>query len=413
MVIQEGFFTSEETRSESRPDGKLRTCVRCGLYRDCKSPKMKPYGNFQKRILNIGEAPGEVEDDEGRPWQGKTGRLLQSVYKRLGIDLFEDCLNINSCNCRPMDNKGNNRAPTADEIASCRRSVLQVIDEYDPEIIVLLGGSAVLSVIGHRWKKELGGITKWRGWNIPDKDFRAWICPVYHPSFVERSREKNSVIELIWRQDLEKAVGLIGKKLPRWKEPEIEFIDNLDVLRRLKGSMITFDYETTGLKPQASGHDIICCSVSGNPNHVYSFFMPDSRKDKRAWIELLRDEFTPKMAHNMKFEDTWSKVILNTTVQGWFFDSMLAAHQLDNRQGITSLKFQAYVQMGVVDYSSEITPYLRAVDKNQNGFNRIRELLKTPGGEKKLLTYCGYDSIYENRLAELQQEIMNYNPLPF
>jgi len=84
----EGFFTKKEVESITRPGGKAGTCVTCGLHRTCTTPQMKPFGNFKKKILNIGEAPGEVEDKVGRPWQGKVGKLLQRTYASLGVDLF-------------------------------------------------------------------------------------------------------------------------------------------------------------------------------------------------------------------------------------------------------------------------------------------------------------------------------------
>ena len=82
-------FAKKETKKRS--DGKSYTCESCGLYKNCTSPRMQPYGNFRKGIMVIGEAPGEVEDEKGMPWQGKTGRYLARFYRRLGIDLFEDC----------------------------------------------------------------------------------------------------------------------------------------------------------------------------------------------------------------------------------------------------------------------------------------------------------------------------------
>jgi uracil-DNA glycosylase family 4 len=90
-----GFFTSKQLESKSRPNGKPIGCTSCGLHRTVTTKMMQPYGNFGKRIMNIGEAPGEVEDSIGKPFQGKTGNLLQHVYGRLGIDLFEDCINLN------------------------------------------------------------------------------------------------------------------------------------------------------------------------------------------------------------------------------------------------------------------------------------------------------------------------------
>ena len=141
----EGFFSKKETKSKSRPGGKILSCASCGLYRDCISPKMNAFGNFKKGILNIGEAPGEIEDQEGKQWQGKTGRALKRAYRKLGIDLFEDCLNINAVNCRPPDN----RTPSNYEIDCCRAvKVSKVIEEYQPRVIVLLGNAALQSFLG-------------------------------------------------------------------------------------------------------------------------------------------------------------------------------------------------------------------------------------------------------------------------
>ncbi|MDZ4226536.1 MAG: uracil-DNA glycosylase, partial [Candidatus Pacearchaeota archaeon] len=201
-----GFFTLKETQSKSIPDGKRLSCSACGLYKDCLSPQMEAFGNFKKKILIIGEAPGEIEDKNGKPWQGKTGRLLQRTLQKLGLDLFEDCLNINACLCRPMDKSGENRAPYNNEILNCRQKVLQVIEENKPEIIIPLGNSALQSLLGNRWKKDLK-ITRWRGWTIPDRDFNAWICPTFHPSFIERSDK--GAEEVIWTQDLERIIDLI------------------------------------------------------------------------------------------------------------------------------------------------------------------------------------------------------------
>ena len=165
----QGFFTKEETQSKSRPDGKTYSCPSCGLYRDALSPRIEPYGNFAKGIINIGEAPSEADDNRGQPWQGKIGRKLQRAYAKLGIDIFEDCININSVNCRPPED----RTPTNYEIACCRKRVMKVLKDYPPKVVILLGNSAIQSFLGLRWQGKLGGITKWRGWTIPDREVRA------------------------------------------------------------------------------------------------------------------------------------------------------------------------------------------------------------------------------------------------
>lgn len=412
----EGFFSQKEIDSFTRSTGKTTTCVSCGLHRSCTSPKMEPFGNFKKRILNIGEAPGEAEDKIGKPWQGRVGKLLDRTYKSLGIDLFEDCLNLNAVACRPTDLKGNNRAPSNFEAECCRRTVFRIIEEYKPHVIICLGNIALFSLIGHRWKKDLGTITKWRGYTIPDLDLKAWVCPTFHPSYVERSDEAPDIMA-IWKADLKRAFEFVGVPkgvdapvFPEYKEPDIEIIEDLSPLKRIKGP-VAIDYETTGLKPHAPGHRIVCAAVATGPDHTYAFLMPESKADRQPFLDLLANEKVLKMAHNMKYEDTWSTVKLRQPVSGWHWDSMLAAHILDNRVGVTSLKFQAYVNFGVVDYASDISPYLGTTGGNDgNGINRVQELLTTSAGTEKLLRYCALDTIYEYRLAMLQQsEIL----LPF
>lgn len=403
----EGFWTNKETDSKTRPDGKSISCVSCGLTKDCKSPRMQPFGNFKKKILNIGEAPGETEDIRGKPFQGKTGQLLRRTYEKLGVDLFEDCLNLNAVNCRPTDGE-NNRAPTNYEMDCCRRTVLQTIEKYKPKLIVLLGNAAVYSLIGHRWKKDLGGITKWRGWTIPDQDFNAWICPTFHPSYVERS--DGGVEQTVWESDLKQAFGMLNEPFLKHVQPRIDIIEDLYVLNNITNLEVAFDYETTGLKPHAEGQRIICCAVAPSETHAYVFMMPKSRAERKPFIDLLLDEKIGKIAQNMKYEHAWSLVRMKTEVQNWVWDTMIASHVLDNRPGITSLQFQVYVQFGVIDYKDETAMYLQSKDSTDgNSINRIYELLAKPGGKEKLMKRCALDAVYEFRLAKKQRE----NILPF
>ena len=411
--IMEGFFSKKETESVSRPDGKKYSCIACGLYKDCKNPKTKPFGNFKKGILNIGEAPGEREDTIGRPWQGKSGKLLQRTYKELGIDLFEDCLNINAVRCRVLDTDGDDRTPTNYEVECCRKTILAVIQEYKPKVIILLGNSAVYSLIAHRWKKDFGNLNKWRGWIIPDQDFEAWLCPTFHPDEVEKD-SKNNVTKIIWKQDLQEAVYKLQQPFPKYIEPEIEMIEDLSVLDDIKFP-VAIDYETTGIKPHADGHKIICASVATSANHAFVFLMPKSRKARLPFVNLLANPKIPKIAQNMKFEEAWSIEILRQPVINWNWDTMLASHILDNRPGVTGLKFQTYVQFGIVDYSSEIEVYLKSGNKNEfgsNAINNIEALLNTPDGKGILMKYCALDTIFTYRLCKLQQSLI-IDDLPF
>ncbi len=407
-----GFFddTKGKTRSRSKK-GKSLSCASCGLYKYAGTYKMEPYGEGKKGIVNIGEGPGESEDRKGKPWQGKAGRLLKRTYRDLGIDLFYDCMNINAVNCRPPGNQ----TPSPHQIACCRNIMVDSeIKKEQPEVIVAFGGSALQSLIAHRWKGDWDGIGKWRGWAIPDFEYNSWIVPTYHPSFIGRMDESEEAMT-IWEQDLQTAIDLIEEPLPKYKEPQIDFIDDLSVLDDIESDLIAFDYETTGLKPQGEGHDIICVSVATSPDHVYVFMMPEKHEDRMPFIRLLDNHEIGKMAHNMKFEELWSRVILGQPVKAWNWDAMIAAHMLDNRKKVSGLKFQSYVQMGVVDYASEIESYIKpeqGPDSSGNDFNNINDLISTYKGKEKLLRYCGLDSIYEYRLANTQLSKINYDFLP-
>lgn len=404
-----GFFDISQGRSKSRPNvNKTYSCASCGLYKKAITHKIEPYGNFKKGILNIGEAPGFEEDKREKPWQGKVGRILKRAYRKVGIDLFDDCLNINAVNCRPSGNK----TPTPHQIACCRNVMVEdVIQQYQPQVIVLLGSSALKSFLGHRWKSDLGGIDKWRGWTIPDQDYKSWVCPTYHPSFIARSEEE---VEVIWLQDLERIAEMTDQKLIRFKKPNIEFVDDLSFLYDLKTDLTSLDFETTGLKPHREGHEIRTASVSPNPNKSYVFEIPKERKKLKPFLDYLDNHKIGKMAHNMKFELAWAEQILGQTIKGINFDSMLAAHILDNRPGVAGLKFQTYVRLGIVDYASEVEPFLRAGNKESGGndFNSVNKLMNTPEGRKKLMLYNGYDTAYEYRIALQMINEIDYDFLP-
>lgn len=406
----EGFYNKKDTKSKSRPDGKVHSCASCGLYKGCISPKMREHGEGKKDILIIGEAPGDTEDKKGMQWQGKTGRLLRQTLNEMEVDLFEDCVSINAVNCQPIQN----RTPTRYEIDCCRSVIVsKVMEEYQPKVIILLGNSALASFLGDRWATDLGGITKWRGFKIPDQDYKCWVIPTFHPSYVQREDSKETT--LIWEQDLRLAISAASEQFQRTPAPNIEYLEDLSELERYRPyiSELAFDFETTGLKPQGKGHRVICAAVTVQEDKTLAFMMPKSRKGRQPFLDLLQEASVMKLAHNMKFEDHWTKIRLRVDVDGWGWDSMLAAHMLDNRKYVTGLKFQTYVNFGIVDYASEVTPWLKGIEKGGNAFNKIDELLERDGGPEMLMEYCALDTFYQFMLAKKQMREMDYTFLPF
>ena len=164
------------------------------------------------------------------------------------MDLFEDCININAVNCYCQN-------PGSYEVSCCRKEVLRLIEKYQPKVVFLFGLEAVTSVIGTRWKRDLGGIMKWRGWTIPDQDLKCWICPTLHPKEIQDSELH---YHTVFNRDLQNALEKLEEKFPRHKSPNITILDeDLTPLQGITSGLVAFDYETTGLKPHAPGHRII------------------------------------------------------------------------------------------------------------------------------------------------------------
>lgn len=389
-----GFFTAKEIKSDINPN-KPTSCASCGLYKSCLSPRMKPYGKFKRKVLWVGEAPGEIEDRRGKPWQGRMGKSLQRVVKEFGVDLFRDGIGLNACSCRPPKN----RTPTPHEISCCKPKLIKTIKELKPNLIILLGGIPVTSIIGRNFSKKVGGITKWRGFAIPDQDLNAWICPVFHPSFVARNEEKNgqNVAEVIFKEDIKRALEYIDKPVPiinpeKYVIPVESDSHFKKVFRELmEADLMAFDYEGTGLKPHVEGHKITTVSACISPTKSYSWMNNPYRA--KLFKRVLQNPNIRKIAHNLPFENMWSEVIMNAKVKNWYWDTLVNNHLIDNRPGINGLKFIAYSMFGIGEYDELIHPYLEAPKKaGSNAFNKLLSFLDRYGPEE-VIKYCGIDGL--------------------
>ena len=138
--------------------------------------------------------------------------------------------------------------------------------------------------------------------------------------------------------------------------------------------------KTTGIKPHAKGHRIVCAAVARNEREVMVAMFPrDNRSSELdGFRQVLGNSSIGKIAHNMKFEHTWTKYALGVEVRGWDWDSMLAAHVLDNRRRVTGLKFQTYVNFGIVDYNANVGGYFKT--DNSNSINSLDRLIRTERG---------------------------------
>ena len=136
-------------------------------------------GNPQSRVMFVGEAPGYEEDIAGRPFVGRSGKLLDRMMVAIGLDRTS-CYIANVVPWRPPGN----RTPTPQETAICLPFIRRQIELADPQILVCLGGPAMQTLLGIK-----DGITRSRGrwfsYDTGQREIRA--LATFHPAFLLRS----------------------------------------------------------------------------------------------------------------------------------------------------------------------------------------------------------------------------------
>ena len=162
---------------------------KCDLKKNAKNIVFSD-GNPKSKILLIGEAPGANEDDEGLPFVGRAGMLLDKMLNAINLDRKKVYIS-NIINYRPPEN----RRPTDEEIKRYLPFITRHIEIIDPKIIVLLGSTAMNALIGDETV-----ISKMRGKWI-EKQFgscKTSIIITFHPAFLMRqpAQKKMSWIDL-------------------------------------------------------------------------------------------------------------------------------------------------------------------------------------------------------------------------
>jgi len=416
--MQPGFFSQEEVDVMTQIDFDFDdgpNCHKCGLYTKCNTPKMKYTGEGAEGVLIIAEASGANEDRYGTQLIGDAGKLLRTELATLGLDLDKDFWKTNAVSCRPSTPSGANRKPTKAEIKYCKPLVDKTIKGLKPKMIWLLGGTAVESMYGGRFSKL--AINRWRKLCIPDRKTGVWVIPMFHPSYILRNGYDQNLKET-FRRDLKWAVSCMKKKPFTWEDERenVKCLYNFDdIIKCLKAVVskandreifLYIDYETNALKPQWPGSKIATISfcTDYDPDAVafpyqYADFFTKSQQThiKAMWRKVLEHSKISCIAHNMKFEDAWTRKIFGVRPRSWSFDTMIAAHIEDNRASYSGLKFQSYIKFGLEPYNKEVNKYLKAA---KGHFNNID---KAPLDQ--LLLYNGLDTKVGMKLYKEQQKM--------
>ena len=155
----------------------VQECTKCELSKT-RTNVVFGEGNRNANIMCIGEGPGYYEDQQGKPFVGKSGQLLDKILDVCGFNRQEHVFIGNIVKCRPP----NNRDPFPEERQICIPYLYKQIELIDPKIIILLGATALKGLIDPNAK-----ITKVRG------EWLEWnsiaVMPTFHPSALLRNEK--------------------------------------------------------------------------------------------------------------------------------------------------------------------------------------------------------------------------------
>jgi uracil-DNA glycosylase len=161
-------------------ENNVRVCQRCRLCKTAKNP-VPGEGNIDSEVIFIGEAPGQVEDETGRPFVGRAGKLLEMLLKDIGLKR-QDVWIGNIIKHRPPEN----RDPLPDEITACEPYLSLQIKTISPLLIVTLGRFSM------SYFYPDGKISRDRAHVINSKGFK--VYPVYHPAAALRNPSMAQVL---------------------------------------------------------------------------------------------------------------------------------------------------------------------------------------------------------------------------
>jgi DNA polymerase len=165
--------TAPETLASLREE--VLACRKCKL---CEGRTNVVFGEGAPKaeVMFIGEAPGQTEDETGRPFVGRAGQLLTKIIENAMGLRREDVFIANINKCRPPGN----RAPEPDEVAACLPYLRRQIDLVSPKVIVCLGKTAAANLLG-----DTRSVGKLRGLALTFSETP--VVVTWHPAYLLRN----------------------------------------------------------------------------------------------------------------------------------------------------------------------------------------------------------------------------------
>jgi len=369
-----GGSVAEVTDEKKKGKSAKVSCENCPL--NGKTKVIDP-PKVAASILIVGEAPGKEEEAQGKRFVGKSGQLLRSCLDRVGISVDKDVQFTNVCNCRPSNERGDNRTPEGKEIGVCSKLYLARDIERFKHIIVV-GKTAEEAVLGETNSFARGNVV-WHG--------EKRVAVTHHPASILRN--PNAADEYVMDFRFFKSVFIDDY------EPKYTLVDSIETRNALYASVlklkiVVVDIETTGLEVTDQITLVGFCTNDG------AFVVPIIGKFMEN-IEVVKKCLSVKdityVPHNATFEYKMlnSNGLCDSRIH--YDDTMINAYLITQGKGRAGYKLKSVA----VEF----------------GF-RWANLVLNPATEqdfKKLCAYNAEDLINTWKLYFEQKEMMSKNGL--
>lgn len=380
----------------------------CALHADAQTVCLCGVGPVPAKVMVVGEAPGLREDQVAKPFQGKSGKLLDSILKELKVSR-EDIYITNAVKCHPPGN----RTPEKSEIKACIDYLNKEIERVQPRLIIALGNIALYAVTGH------SGIGKYRGKECTSKFGGITTVPTYHPAAVLRSPKYMSQL----KADLYKAFRMVDENQSQKFTPVIHYVMNKESLRKLlrhleQASKIEFniactDLETTTFDYWRPETKVMCMGICADDEDCWAIPLEHPQSPWRGQTQKILNYLKPYLENklrwtnnNWKYDKKWFRKKYNIEVN-FGPDPMLIGYANDENCP-HDLKYQAAVNCDAPHYDKDIVwpkEFDPVVDDIKE---KVAQYLKM--NLRKLLKYNALDAFYGRHVyykerAKLVQDI--------
>jgi uracil-DNA glycosylase family 4 len=354
-------------------------CKPCGAYKTCKTPIMNGQGTEHPIWEFVGEAPGAEEDEEGVPFIGDAGELLRNCIEEVGIPI-EKCRFTNVVRCRPPKN---NIKHYPNCIPQCRPHILREIRATRPKVIILLGNSAIQSILNRRGIMNLHG-------EVIDIGIWKYVCS-FHPSYLLRNDNEGTRKKFLMALTVAKNMGLNkSKPLSSQKRTHI-LVKDRKTLQEMRDHLIKQEYlahdiegSTLNAFSRKRTPKIGCAGYAWSDKEACCFPLEsrvgiDVKVPKEEFLEVMKEvNENEDIKHILQFgkydyvyeavlEDIW---IGGKNRCGYYADTGQMSYVNNERKGMHGLKDWAY-KLGMGGYETAKRQYELANPKMnpENGGN--------------------------------------------